>query len=103
MLTIKNINKIVHKTLGKKNFYVERVQESLIYNPATFEPEGKYLIEITNRRYAISITLNRKGYDLHNQTYYSLHSSTGKVYDISFLELCNMDKFIDKLRYVGLG
>ena len=27
MLRIQNINKIQHKTLGKKNFYVERVEE----------------------------------------------------------------------------
>jgi len=101
MLTIQNTNKILHKTLGKKNFYVERVEEKFDMDGAMFTTRNhKYIFELTNRKYAITVTLNR---DEWNTNTYKLQSSTGNILYITLLDIRNMDIFIDKLRLVALG
>lgn len=100
MLTIENINKILHKTLGKKNFYVARVEHSdLITNPYTFQREQRYIFELSNRKYAITVTLDRDG----DMRQYKLMSSTGNVLYITKKDIRNLDIFLDKLRFVALG
>lgn len=104
MLTIQNTNKILHKTLGKKNFYVARIEDSIIYNPMTFDRESRYIFELSNRKYAITVTLEREPAQKNELgMYYKLHSSTGHIYYITEKEISNIDIFIDKLRYVALG
>ncbi len=101
MLTIKNINKLNNKTLGKKNFYVERVEEQFSIDGHTYTAvEHQYKFELSNRKYAITIVLNRNEW---NTNTYKLQSSTGNTLYITLLDIRNMDKFIDKLRLVGLG
>jgi len=105
MLTIQNINKILHKTLGKKNFYVARVEEQFSIDNLTYGPSHhQYKFELSNRKYAITVTLNREPAQ-HNTlgTYFTLHSSTGHKLYISKEEISNMDIFIDKLRLVALN
>jgi len=104
MLTIENHIKLTFRQLGKKNFYVESIIESLVSDPITLKREGSYKITITNRKYAITITLDREPAQ-HNTlgTYFTLHSSKGHKLYISKDEISNMDIFIDKLRLVGLG
>ena len=102
MLTIRNLHKIINKTLGKKNFYVARVEEDF---DVTFKfIEHKYRFELSNRKYAITVTLEREPaqkYELG--IYFKLHSNTGHIYYITEKEISNIDIFIDKLRYVALG
>jgi hypothetical protein len=62
--------------------------------------EHQYKFEITNRKYGITIILNR---DEWNTNTYKLQSSTGHVLYITLLDIRNMDIFIDKLRLVALG
>ena len=104
MLTIENINKILHKTLGKKNFYVARVEQKFDFGHTGYNltANNKYVFELSNRKYAITITLNRvpKQFVV---SHYKLTSSTGKVLYITGKEISNMDIFIDKLRFVALG
>ena len=101
MLTIKNTNKILHKTLGKKNFYVARVEEQFSIDANTLTAcEHQYKFELSNRQYAITIILNRNEW---NTNTYKLQSSTGHVLYITLLDIRNMDKFLDKLRLVALG
>ncbi len=101
MLTITNLNKLNNKTLGKKNFYVESVKEGFdIDGTLTHKTNHKYYFTITNRKYAITITLNR---DEWNTNTYKLQSSTGNTLYITLLDIRNMDIFIDKLRLVALG
>jgi len=101
MLTIKNLNKLNNKTLGKKNFYVERVEEQFSIDGHTYTAvEHQYKFELSNRKYAITVTLNR---DEWNTNTYKLQSSTGHVLYITLLDIRNMDKFLDKLRLVALG
>ncbi len=105
MLTIKNLNKLNNKTLGKKNFYVERVEEQFSIDGHTYTAvEHQYKFELSNRKYAITVTLNREPAQ-HNTlgTYFTLHSSTGHKLYISKEEISNMDIFIDKLRLVALN
>ena len=105
MLTIQNVNKILHKGLGKKNFYVERITEQFsMDNTNLLAVEHQYKFEITNRKYGITIILNREPAQ-HNTlgTYFTLHSSTGHKLYISKEEISNMDIFIDKLRLVALS
>jgi len=104
MLTIQNINKIQHKTLGKKNFYVERVEEKfdMVVNKFTTK-NHKYIFELTNRKWAITVTLDRDEMGRDGNYDYKLHSSTGHIYYITPKEIGNMDIFIDKLRLVALG
>lgn len=103
MLTIENKDKILHKPLGKKNFYVERVeQSSTIINPYTFEREEKYIFELTNRKYAITITLGRNSVELHNEDYYKLYSSTGHHSYLRLEQIRNIDKFLDEIRLLAL-
>ena len=105
MLTIENIYKLVNKTLDKKNFYVEKITEMPdIYEPITFNLVGRYLIEITNRKYAINIILYRnpttlKGID---GECYKL-SSRGNDLFLKLTEIKNKDIFLDKLRFVALN
>ena len=102
MLKIRNINKILHKTLGKKNFYVERVEE--IFDATSMSIEHRYKFELSNMKYAITVTLDREPVQKNGLgTYFELRSSTGYKYHIDFDEIANIDIFIDKLRYVALG
>ena len=105
MLTIKNINKLNNKTLGKKNFYVERVEEQFSIDANTYTAvEHQYKFELSNRKYGITIILNREPAQYNALgTYFTLHSSTGHKLYISKNEISNMDIFIDKLRLVALG
>ncbi len=101
MLTIKNINKLNNKTLGKKNFYVERVEEQFSIDGHTYTAvEHQYKFELSNRKYAITIVLNRNEW---NTNTYKLQSSTGNTLYITLLDIRNMDKFIDKLRLVAFN
>lgn len=100
MITIENLNKIEKKPLGKKNFYVARVtQGNGIINPYTFEREHRYIFELSNRKYAINVILNRNG----DMRQYKLQSSNGNVLYITKRDIRNLDIFLDKLRYVALG
>lgn len=103
MLTIQNTNKILHKTLGKKNFYVDRVIDNITYDPITFEKQASYVFELTNREYAITVRLDRDAMGRDGNYDYKLHSSTGHILYINLLDIRNMDKFIDKLRLIALG
>ena len=104
MLTIKNLNKLNYKQLGKKNFYVESIREQFSIDNVNYTAsEHQYKITITNRTYAITITLDREGQELHNMDIYTLTSSTGHKLYITLLDIRNMDIFIDKLRLVALG
>jgi hypothetical protein len=101
MLTIQNVNKILHKGLGKKNFYVARIEEQFSIDNITYsKSEYQYKFELSNMKYAITVTLNR---DEWNTNTYKLQSSTGHVLYITLLDIRNMDKFLDKLRLVALG
>jgi hypothetical protein len=104
MLTIENLNKLNHKTLGKKNFYVARIEEQFSIDNITYgTSQHQYKFELSNRKYAITVTLDREGQELHNMDVYVLRSSTGHVLYINLLDIRNMDIFIDKLRLVALG
>ena len=106
MLTIQNLNKLNHKTLGKKNFYVERVEQKFDFGHTGYNltANNKYVFEITNREYAITVTLDREPAQYNALgTYFTLHSSTGHKLYISKDEISNMDIFIDKLRLVALS
>jgi hypothetical protein len=100
MLTIENINKILHKTLGKKNFYVARVEQKFDMDGAMFTTKNhKYIFELSNRKYAVTVTLDRDG----DMRQYKLTSSTNNVLYITKKDIRNLDIFIDKLRFVALG
>lgn len=104
MLTIQNTNKILYKQLGKKNFYVERVEQKFDMDGAMFTTKNhKYIFELTNRTYAINVLLDRDAMGRDGNYHYKLHSSTGHVLYINLLDIRNMDKFIDMLRLVALG
>ena len=102
MLTIRNLHKIINKTLGKKNFYVARVEED--FDVTQMIIEHKYRFELSNRQYAITVTLEREPAQYNALgTYFTLHSSTGHKLYITGKEISNIDIFIDKLRHVALG
>ena len=105
MLTIQNINKLEHKTLGKKNFYVERVEQKFDMDGAMFTTKNhKYIFELSNRKYAITVTLDREAEGDDELKYeYKLRSSNGNILYINISDIRNLDKFLDKLRYVALG
>ncbi|NBU82558.1 MAG: hypothetical protein EBS55_13005 [Flavobacteriaceae bacterium] len=105
MLTIQNLNKLNHKTLGKKNFFVARVEEQFSIDNINYAAsEYQYKFELSNMKYAITVILNREPAQKNKLgTYFKLHSSNGRVYYITQKEISNMDVFIDKLRYVALG
>ena len=103
MLTIENINKILHKTLGKKNFYVARVEQKFDMDGAMFTTKNhKYIFELSNRQYAITVTLDRTPV-MNEQNYYRLYAIVGIPIYLTIGEIKNMDKFLDKIRLVGLG
>jgi hypothetical protein len=102
MLTITNLHKIANKTLGKKNFYVARIEEDFDTTQMTIE--RKYKFELSNRKYAVTVTLDREPAQYNALgVYFKLYSSSGYQYYISLDEISNIDIFIDKLRYVALG
>jgi hypothetical protein len=104
MLTIKNLNKLNNKTLGKKNFYVARIEEQFSIEGHTYSAvEHRYKFELTNRKYAITVTLDRVAVELHNENCYRLYATTGIPIWLTIGEIKNMDKFLDKIRLVGLG
>jgi len=105
MLTIKNLNKLYYIELGKKIFYVESIEEKVIFdNISLTASEHKYKFELSNKQYAITVTLDRTPAQYNALgTYFTLHSSTGHKLYISKNEISNIDIFIDKLRFVALG
>ena len=104
MLTIQNLNKLNHKTLGKKNFYVARIEEQVsIDNISLTASEHKYKFELSNRQYAITVTLDRIAVELHNENCYRLYATTGIPIWLTISEIKNIDKFLDKIRLVALG
>jgi hypothetical protein len=101
MLTIENLNKLNNKTLGKKNFYVARIEEQFsIDNISLTASQHQYKFELSNMKYAITVILKRVEW---NRNTYKLQSSTGNILYITLLDIRNMDIFIDKLRLVALG
>ena len=100
MLTITNLNKLNQKTLGKKNFYVARVEEK--FNIGGRLKNHKYIFELSNRQYAITVTLDRTPV-MNEQNYYRLYAIVGIPIYLTIGEIKNMDKFLDKIRLVGLG
>ena len=107
MLIIENKERLLGKTLGKRNFYVDSIKE--IFD---ITPDGKglfkrlnerYAISISNRKYAITITLDREAKGFDGNYDYKLQSSTGVYVYLNTNEISNMDKFIDRLRYVALN
>ena len=102
MITIRNLHKIINKTLGKKNFYVARVEED--FDVTQMIIERKYIFELSNRKYAITVTLFREPAQYNALgTYFTLYSSTGHNLYLTGKEISNIDIFIDKLRLVALG
>ena len=103
MLTIYNLNRIQQKTLGKKNFYVDRIIEIFDIDPVTAKLSNhRYRIEITNRKYAINVFLDRIPV-MNEQNYYRLYATVGIPIYLTIGEIKNMDKFLDKIRLVALG
>jgi hypothetical protein len=104
MLTIQNLNKLNHKTLGKKNFYVARVRETFDLDMGNRQSiNHKYIFELSNMKYTITITLDREAHLIQHEMIYVLTSSTGHKLYLLKNEIRNMDIFIDKLRLVGLS
>jgi hypothetical protein len=105
MLHIQNLNKLNHKTLGKKNFYVARIEEQFSIDNLTYGPSHhQYKFELSNGKWSHMVTLNREPAQYNALgIYFTLHSSTGHKLYISKEEISNMDIFIDKLRLVALG
>ena len=103
MLTIENIGKILYKQLGKKNFYVEAINElSDIHPNSSTRTNHRYRIELTNRKYAINVFLDRVAV-INEQNYYRLYAAdTGIQIWVTIGEIRNIDKFLDKIRYVGI-
>jgi hypothetical protein len=103
MLIIHNLDRIQQKTLGKKNFYVESIIEIFDIDPITaILSNHRYRIDITNRKYALSVFLDRMAVGIAQKNYY-LHAVSGRPQWLTIGEIKNMDKFLDKIRLVGLG
>jgi hypothetical protein len=101
MLTIENVGKIVNKTLGKKNFYVESITETILKCPITGVANNPaYMIVITNRKFTATIELDREvsrgGWG------YRLIGISGKHEYLSIKQIQNIDIVLDKIRYVGI-
>lgn len=101
MLTIQNINKIVYRQLDKKNFYVERIV-ALFDLTENGTENHKYKIELTNRKYAINVFLDRMPV-VNEQNYYRLYANVGIPIYLTIGEIKNIDKFLDKIRLVGIN
>jgi hypothetical protein len=100
MLTIENIDKIVNKPLGKKNFYVESITETILTCPITgVKNTPAYMIVITNRKFSTTIELRREAI---NRRGYRLIGIRGKYEYLSLKQIQNMDILLDKIRYVGI-
>ena len=103
MLTIYNLNRIQQKTLGKKNFYVDRIIEIFDIDPVTAKLSNhRYRIEITNRKYAMAVFLDRMPV-INEQNYYRLYATVGIPIYLTIGEIRNIDKFLDKIRLVALN
>ena len=102
MLTIENYKRIVYRQLDKKNFYVEKITESLVNDASSTLKGGQYKIEITNRKYAINVFLDRTPV-MNEENYYRLYATAGIPIYLTIDEIRNKDKFLDKIRLVALG
>jgi hypothetical protein len=100
MITIENVGKIVNKPLGKKNFYVESITESILTCPITGVTNNPtYTIGITNRKYSLVVTLDREA--SKGGWGYKLVGSRNAEY-LSIKQIQNIDIVLDKIRYVGI-
>jgi hypothetical protein len=104
MLTIQNTDKIVNKVLGKKNFYVERVEQKFDFGHTGYKltANNKYVFEISNYEGAMAVFLDRTPV-MNEQNYYRLYAIVGIPIYLTIGEIKNMDKFLDKIRLVALG
>ena len=100
MITIENVGKIVNKTLGKKNFYVESITAAFLKCPITgVANTPAYMIVITNRKFSTTIELDREA---TNSKGYRLIGISGKHEYLSLKQIQNIDIVLDKIRYVGI-
>ena len=103
MLTIENYKRITYRQLDKKNFYVERISEIFDIDPVTAKLSNhRYRIEITNRKYAMNVFLDRLAVGNEQKNYY-LHAVSGNPQWLTIGEIKNIDKFLDKIRLVALN
>lgn len=103
MLTIQNKERLHYNQLDKKNFYVERISEIFDVDTTTgILSNHRYKIELTNRKYAINVFLDRVPV-VNEQTYYRLYATIGIPIWLTIGEIKNRDKFLDKIRLVGIN
>ena len=105
MLTIENIQKIVNKKLGKKNFYVKKVEQAFDYAHTGYNltANHKYIFELSNSKYAMAVFLDRTPV-INEQNYYRLYDAgNGIPIWLTIGEIRNIDKFLDKIRLVALN
>ncbi len=104
MLVIENFYKLRNRPLNKRNFYVESINERFdLDGKLLTQSNHRYVIGITNRVYAIQITLHREAIGREGNWDYKLQSSTGHKIYINKEDISNIDKFINKLRLVALN
>ena len=99
MLTIENFQRLKGKVIGQTGYYVQTINPVVMTDiKAPYESTHWYLIEITNRKQVIMVSLNRES-EMVNELWEAYEMTLGAncKQTITKYELRNMNKVVDKL------
>jgi hypothetical protein len=103
MLTIKNVERLKNKVIGKTGYYVSDIKPVVMTNiKAPYESTHVYMIEITNRMQVIMAQLNRDGFSIGNRMkLYELKLGQNYI-NLNKFKLRNMDLVVDRINKLVL-
>lgn len=103
MLTIKNLERLKNKVIGNTGYYVEAIRPVVATDiQPPYESKNLYWIEITNRKQAIILHLEREGFDTGTRMkIYELKLGQNYI-NLTKFQLRNMDIVLDRINKLVL-
>lgn len=102
MLTIQNYKKLIGSKLDKKNYVVNNIVERTIIATASGVQVYYYIFELENdTMYKRQVWLKRELDSEISDVGYSMRGDNGQT-RILLDEIKNKDRFIDRLRWIGI-
>lgn len=97
MLTIENFQRLKGKVIGITGYYVESINPFVSLSMNGNPDAHLYLIELTNRKQSLIVSLNRESEMVNGLRLYEMTLGANSKQTITKYELRNMNKVVDKL------
>jgi hypothetical protein len=102
MLTIENFQRLKGKVIGGTGYYVNDIKSIVAQDMNTKVDSYLYLIELTNRKQFLLISLSREGFATgRRMKLYELKLGQDYI-NLTKFQLRNMDMVVDKIKQLVL-